>query len=162
MPVKSLLGADDKMRAQEALANELKAQLTYRQFSASMQRAGYFGASIFFDKESADELEHYKDWENFLDDRGDMAAVPKTPVTYEKPALLKSAFEKAYALELELGEFYEEFYDKSDDPTVKEFVLKYIKQQRKSVGEYGDFLARLERCGDNQAALLMFDAELKG
>ena len=91
-----------------------------------------------------------------------MAAVPKTPVTYEKPALLKSAFEKAYALELELGEFYEDFYDKSDDPTVKEFVLKYIKQQRKSVGEYGDFLARLERCGDNQAALLMFDAELKG
>jgi ferritin len=65
-------------------------------------------------------------------------------------------------MELELGEFYENFYDTSDDPTVKQFVLKYIEQQRKSVGEYGDLLARLERCGDNQAALLMFDTELKG
>ncbi len=160
--LKSLLSADDKVRGQEALANELKAHLTYRQFSASMQRAGYFGASTFFDKESADELEHYKDWENFFDDRGDLASVPETPGIYEKPALLKFAFEKAYKMELELGEFYESFYDSTDDPTVKEFVLKYIGIQRKSVGEYGDFLARLERCGDNQAALLMFDAELKG
>jgi hypothetical protein len=28
-----------------------------------MQRAGYFGASTFFDKESGDEMETYKDWE---------------------------------------------------------------------------------------------------
>ena len=162
MPVKSLLSADDKSRAQEALANELKAHLTYRQFSASMQRAGYFGASIFFDKESADEMEHYKDWEEFMDDRGDMASVPKTPGIYPKPALLKNAFDEAYKMELDLGEFYEGFYEATDDPTVKVFVQKYIDTQRKSVGEYGDLLARLERCGDNQAALLMFDAELKG
>ena len=150
MPVKSLLSADDKKRAQEALENELKAHLTYRQFSASMQRAGYFGASVFFDKESGDEMEHYKDWEEFMDDRGD------------KPSLLKTAFEEGYKMELELGEFYEGFYDATDDPTIKTFVMKYIETQRKSVGEYGDLLARLERCGDNQAALLMFDAELKG
>jgi ferritin len=162
MPVKSLLTADDKKRAQEALENELKAHLTYRQFSASMRRAGYFGASAFFDKESADEMAHYKNWEEFMDDRGDIASVPKTPGTYLKPSLLKTAFEEAYQMELELGEFYEGFYEASDDPTVKVYVQQYIEIQRKSVGEYGDLLARLERCGDNQAALLVFDTELKG
>ena len=162
MPIKSLLSADDKSRAQEALANELKAHLTYRQFSASMQRAGYFGASAFFDKESADEMEHYKDWENFMDDRGDMASVPKTPAAYFKPALLKPALEAAYKMELELGEFYEEFYEATSDLTLKVYIQKYIEIQRQSVGEYGDLIARVERCGDNQAALLLFDAELKG
>lgn len=162
MPVKSLLTADDKKRAQEALEHELKAHLTYRQFSASMQRAGYFGASTFFDKESGDEMEHYKDWEEFMDDRGDMASVPKTPGVYPKPSLLKTAFEEAYKMELELGEFYEGFYEATDDPTVKVFIHKYVDTQRKAVGEYGDLLARLERCGTNEAALLTFDAELKG
>ena len=162
MPVKSLLTADDKKRAQQALENELIAHLTYRQFSASMQRAGYFGASTFFDKESGDEMEHYKDWEEFMDDRGDMASVPKTPGIYPKPSLLKTAFEEAYKMELELGEFYEDFYEATDDATVKVFIHKYVDTQRKAVGEYGDLLARLERCGTNEAALLAFDAELEG
>ena len=161
MAIKSLLSADDRRRGQEALTHELTAQLTYRQFSASMQRAGYLGASTFFDKESGDEAEHYKDWENFFDDRGDMAVVPKVAGGYAKPSGLMEAFKAAYAMELELNEFYDTFYEDTDDPTVKTFVQKYLDVQRKSVGEYGDFIARLERCGSNEAALLIFDAELK-
>jgi ferritin len=161
MAIKSLLSPDDKERAQEALAHELRAQLTYRQFSASMQRAGYLGASAFFDKESGDEAEHYKDWENFFDDRGDMAVVPKVPGGYATPSKLAEAFRAAYDMELELNEFYDSFYEDSSDPTVKAFVQKYLDVQRKSVGEYGDLIARLERCGNNEAALLIFDAELK-
>jgi len=65
-------------------------------------------------------------------------------------------------MELELAEFYEDFHEATSDLTLKVYIQKYVEIQRHSVGEYGDLIARVERCGDNQAALLLFDAELKG
>jgi ferritin len=41
-----------------------------------------------------------------------------------------------------------------------QFLLQFLEIQRKSIGEYGDLLARLQIADDNAAALLMIDNEL--
>ena len=40
------------------------------------------------------------------------------------------------------------------------FLLFFLKEQRESVGQYGDLISRLDRAGDNEAAMLMIDTEL--
>jgi ferritin len=44
--------------------------------------------------------------------------------------------------------------------TTQQFLLHSIEDQRKSVGELGDLMARLERAGTNEAAILILDQEL--
>ena len=74
---------------------------------------------------------------------------------------IRSAFDYALTKETELGDLYNKMLiDFKDEPIVVEFVLGYVKEQRESIGEYADFIATLELCGDNQAALLQFDKEL--
>ena len=48
MSIKSLLSADAKDLIAEAIGHEMYVSHLYRQFSASMQRVGYFGASKTF------------------------------------------------------------------------------------------------------------------
>ena len=59
-------------------------------------------------------------------------------------------------------EYYNDWYTSCDDASIMEQLLFFVKVQRESVGEAGDFLATLDRCGENEAALLLFDKELNG
>ena len=58
MNPKSLLSSSDKELLNEAAEHELYASNYYKYVAACMQRAGLFGAQKFFEKESADEIEH--------------------------------------------------------------------------------------------------------
>lgn len=159
--MKSLLKPQDKKRLDEAGKQELTAQNMYRNLANCTQRAGYFGVSKFFKSESKDEGKHYQEIADFVNDRGDELAVLSIPAqTYEGESL-KDAFEHAFDAEVQLGEFYEEFYKETDDEAVKQFLLSYIERQRVAVGEYFDFLATLDVCGKNEAALLLFDQSFK-
>ena len=40
------------------------------------------------------------------------------------------------------------------------FLLQFLEIQRKSIGEYGDWLSRLELAGDDKCAILIIDKEL--
>ena len=51
---------------------------------------------------------------------------------------------------------------KTIDIEVFGHLQEFVDIQRKSVGEYGDLLARLDLCGSNEAALLEFDEHLNG
>ena len=159
--MKTLLKTADKNKLNEAVVKELTASNMYKYFSTCTQRTGYFGASAFFLNESKEELEHWKDLADFMNDRGDEAEMGAIPAIDYDSEGLKALFEHAFQAEAELEEFYTEFYASSNDDVVKEFLLKFIKIQRKAVGEYGDLLATLERCEGNPSALLIFDSSLK-
>jgi ferritin len=62
---------------------------------------------------------------------------------------------------LQLEKDYSRWYSACNkDPVTAEFLLQFLRIQRKSVGEYGDLKSRLELAGDNRAAILQIDTEL--
>lgn len=159
--MKSLLKASDKAILNKAVIHELTASNMYKYFSTCMQRKGYFGVAAFFLNESNEELTHWKMIADFMNDRGDEAEMGSIPAIKYDSDGLKQVFEHSFEAEAELEEFYVESYSTTKDEVLKEFLLKFINIQRKAVGEYGDYLATIERCENNPAALLIFDSSLK-
>ena len=127
-----------------------------------MDGVGYFGAGKFFRDESMDELKHYQTWVDFVNARGDIADVPLVPAQMIRPSTLMEAFGIYYAKEVQLGNFYNDWYMECDDATIHQQLITFVEIQRISVGEAGDFLATLTRCMENPAALLIFDGKLNG
>lgn len=161
MLTKSLIAKPIEAMLNEAVHAELTASHLYKHIANQMQRAGYFGAQKFFLSESADELEHYQKHADFLNDVGTVAKLPELAAHTDTIGTLRDALELAYETEMQLGKDYARWYRESAaDPIVQQFLLQFLEIQRKSTGEYGDLLARLDRCGDNEAAILMLDTEL--
>ena len=46
------------------------------------------------------------------------------------------------------------------DASVHQRLIEFVEIQTKSIGEAGDFLATLDQCEDDKAALLLFDKSL--
>lgn len=158
---KNLLAKPIEAMLQEAVQAELYASHLYKSMANQLQRIGYFGAQKFFAGESANELTHYQKHADFLNDRGAIANLPALEPITDKVMTLNDAIEIAYETELQLGSDYERWYKGcASDVTVQQFLLQFLEEQRKSVGEYGDLLARLARAGTNEAALFMIDTEL--
>lgn len=149
---------------EKRINTELAAEYFYRALSNAMQYLGYFGAAEFFLKEADNEKEHYQKIVNFLNDCGTIPFLQPIQPIQESFTTLQSAFEFAFKKESELNDIYVKMYKdfEEDEPTVGEFLLFYVKEQRESVGEYGDFLATLEMCKNDPSALLLFDKELNG
>jgi ferritin len=158
--MKSLLSKEDKKKLDLSAQQELTAQNMYRYLHNCMQSKGYFGAADFFKKEAKDEGKHYDEIVEFVNSRGDETEVLAIPAQDLEGDGIKDAFGHAFDAEVSLGEFYEDFYNATNDITVKQFLLSFIERQRVSVGEYFDLLSTLERCGNNEAAILLFDQSL--
>ena len=158
---KSLLSPEVKACLDEAVHAELYAANLYKHIANQVQRLGYFGAQKFFLAESASELEHYQIHANYQNDSGTVAGIPAIEAMDEPIGTLRDAIETAYDTELQLEKDYIRWYSAcTKDPVTAEFLLQFLRGQRKSVGEYGDLLARLDLAGDDRAALLQIDNEL--
>ena len=158
---KSLLSPEVKACLDEAVHAELYAANLYKHIANQVQRLGYFGAQKFFLAESASELEHYQIHANYQNDSGTVAGIPAIEAMDEPIGTLRDAIEAAYDTELQLEKDYVRWYSAcTKDPVTAEFLLQFLRGQRKSVGEYGDLLARLDLAGDDRAALLQIDNEL--
>ena len=157
---KKIISNKDEAALQQACHSELYASNLYRHLANQLQRIGYFGAQKFFSGESADELTHYQKHADFLNDSGTVAKVPSIEAMTDTVASLRDAVEIAYETETTLGQDYARWWNESSDPTVKQHLLQFLEIQRKSVGEFGDLLARLDRAGQNEAAILMVDQEM--
>lgn len=162
MPVKSILSRADKQIIQEAVQQELYASHLYKQVANHMQRAGFFGTQKFFAGESADELEHYEKHVQFLNDMGDVALIPAFPAVIERPNSLEAAIQLGFDTELALGQKYEGWYRAASSEMTRQHLLQFLEIQRKSIGEYGDWLARIERAAGDECGLLIIDKELGG
>lgn len=143
----------------DAIHAELYASHLYKHIANQLQRLGYFGAQKFFLSESADELEHYQRHVDFINDRGSVAAVPALADVVDTVASLRDALELAYDTELGLQENYADWFGRVDVVT-QQHLWQFIEIQRKSVGEYGDLLARLELVDGDACGVLLIDQEL--
>jgi ferritin len=158
-----IISADCKKMLDEAIHSELYASNLYKHIANQLQRIGYFGATKFFLKESADELEHYQRHVEFQNDVGTVAKVPMIEAMNDTIETLSDAIEIGYETELELYNNYKEWYSEtSDDPVVQQFLLQFLEIQRTSVGEYGDLLARIQLVDQDKAGMLLIDQELGG
>jgi ferritin len=157
-----LISKSVKSMLDEAVHSELFASNIYKHLANQMQRVGFFGAQKFFLNESKDELEHYQKIADFLNDRGAVADIPAIEAMSDKVITLRDAIETAYETEIQLEKDYARWYTEciSEDVVTAQFLLQFLEIQRKSVGEYGDWLSRLDRAGNNEAAILMIDNEL--
>ena len=54
---------------------------------------------------------------------------------------------------------YADWYARAD-VTTQQFLLQFIEIQRKSIGEYGDLISRLDRSGDDECGIIIIDQEL--
>lgn len=146
----------------DAIHSELYASNLYKHVANQLQRLGYFGAQKFFLSESSDELGHYQKIVDYINDRGLVATVPQIEMQDEKVTSLRDALTIGFETEKALSEDYSEWFKQAmaEDVVTAQFLLQYIEHQRKSIGEYGDLIARLDRAGANEAALLLIDKEL--
>lgn len=162
--MESLIKKEAKALLIEAIGHELYAHNLYRSFAAQMQSIGFFGAQKYFNKEALSELEHYQILVDYLNDRGDVAEIPKVDAQKDKVSTLKEAFDIVYETEYELEKFYVSTYEKMEDDmedcVTAQFLLQFIELQRKSVGEVKDILSRLSLAEGDKAALLQIDKEL--
>ena len=146
----------------DAIHSELFASHLYKHVANQLQRLGYFGAQKHFLSESSDELEHYQKIVDYINDRGLVATVPMIEAQDEKVTSLRDALTIGFETEKALGDDYNEWYKQAfaEDVVTAQFFLQFIEHQRKSIGEYGDLLSRLDRAGSNEAAILLIDQEL--
>lgn len=121
-------------------ADEFKAWITYRAMSNFLQDEGFFKASEYFKGESNDELSHAEKIEKFLTDWNvvpSLGGVDKPDIDFKG---LVDCVEKAYKLEYDLYEKYEETSGKilDKDICVFDFLKEFREIQTKSVAEYSD------------------------
>lgn len=159
--LKNLLSKQTEAMLNEAVQAELYASHLYKHLANQLQRIGYFGAQKHFASESADELTHYQKLADLMNDMGSVASVPMLEAITDKVTSLRDALEIAYETELQLGADYERWFKGcADAPLVQQALLQFLDIQRSSIGEYADRLTRLDRAGQNEAAILLIDQEL--
>lgn len=159
--LKNLLSKKTENILNAAVQSELYASHLYKHLANQLQRLGYFGGQKHFAAEAADELEHYQRLADLMNDMGTVAQVPMLEACEEKVTGLRDAVQIAYETELQLGMDYQGWYKACDDsPMVQQALLFFLEQQRKSVGEYGALLARLNLAGDDKCGLLIIDQEM--
>jgi ferritin len=159
MTLKNQLSPEIEAILADAVHAELFASHLYKHVANQLQRLGYFGAQKFFLSESQDELGHYQRHVDYVNDRGGVAALPGLADVTDTVASLRDALELAYDTELTLQSNYADWYGQVDVIT-QQHLLQFIEIQRKSVGEYGDLIARLDRVEDDPCGVLMIDQEL--
>jgi len=163
MTPKMVISSGLKSMLDDAIHSELYASNLYKHVANRLQKLGFFGAQKFFLAESASELEHYQLHVEFQNDVGTVAEVPAIEAMDEPIDSLRDALELGYDTELQLYEDYKKWYGQAaSDPVVQQFLLQFLELQRKSVGEYGDLIARLNQAGDDKAAILLIDQEEGG
>ena len=162
MSVKSLLDPATSLILEEAILQEIKASLSYRQIANLCKRIGLFGAEKYFLKESGEELNHYQKIADYVNDRGDVAFIPDVPSPQVQVQSLRDALTVAYQMETALGALYEKWYLSVSgyDVTTAQFLLQFLEIQRTSIGEIADLIARLDQAQDDPAAIIVIDAEL--
>lgn len=158
MPVASLLKPEIKKWLEKSVESELYASNFYKHLANQLQRLGFFGAQKYFLNESAEELTHYQKLIDYINDMGGVINIPEVAQITDSIKNIGDALELSYDIELSLMKQYQEFYEEAEekysDCVTATFIIEFLQIQRKSVGEYGDLISRLEK---NKTDVFEFD-----
>jgi ferritin len=130
----------------ERINDEYAAHYYYRQVANYCENVGFLKAAEYFRGEAADELTHSEGVQKYLTDWNVQPVLsPVEPP--QKVSGLVDAIEKAYKMEYDLYEAYEEIsmdIFKKNDLCTFDFLQQYRTIQRLAVAEYSTFLNQLE------------------
>jgi ferritin len=164
MPMKKpiKLGSDIVAALESRLADEFKAFYFYRAAANWCRDRGFDKAASFFQAESDTELTHAKTIENYIVDWNvlpGLDAIKSAAIDFKG---LIDIIEKAYQIEYDLYEAYEEtsagLFTK--DLCTFDFLQQFRKIQTESVAEYATMLNILEGVEDEKFELLMLQDKL--
>lgn len=136
----------------------------YRHVANWCQKMGYFGAQKHFLGEAEEEIKHYQAVVDFVNDGGMMTTLGSIDAPSDDFKTLGDVLVAAYEQELYTEKEYNRLAIRSqtEDHVIYNFAIHVLQHQRKSVGEYGDLIARYERVKDNSSGILTIDKELGG
>lgn len=149
---------------QVQMNREMVAVLVYKQMRADLRLESWYGFHKFFHYQEKEELQHARDFDHYLSERGERPVYSSVEV----PAIPFSTvpldyFKKALALEEQYWEYMNELYQMSedeDDPDTCDFLYKKITDQHESVDGLKHIVKKLQRAGANEAALLLIDNDV--
>jgi ferritin len=144
---KAIISISDQDLIQSLAAEELYANRHYLYAAVCSQKSQLQGFQKFYEAEAANELEHWVGWRDIANDYGFEIEVPSTKEVEFKSDEVVAVLQTSYDLELGLMKKYEKAHEKADSVSLKIDIQKYIKFQRKAVGEYADLLAEVESVG---------------
>jgi ferritin len=141
------LPADISNMLIEKINKEYAAHYFYRQANNYCENVGYLKAAEYFKGEAEDELKHSEGLQKYLTDWNVQPGL--LPIsTPQKVSGLVDIIEKAYQMEYDLYEGYEEIsldiLMSKKDPCTWDFLQQYRTIQRLAVAEYSTFLNQLE------------------
>jgi len=135
----------------ERINDEYAAHYYYRQVANYCENVGYLKAAEYFKGEAADELTHSEGLQKYLTDWNVQPVL--SPVEPPQKVMgLVDAIEKAYKMEYDLYEAYEEIsmeIFKKNNLCTFDFLQQYRTIQRLAVAEYSTFLNQLETIDQN-------------
>lgn len=142
---------------------ELYNSYLYHNLSAWCQNYGYFGAAKKFNAEAVEEIKHYQDVVDFINQRGGMVTAQPISMPVLTTLNLSDCIESAYEQEVLTENAYKELGSMAlavSDHVTYQFVHEVLEHQAESVGEYGDLMARLKVTNQEASAILLIDQEL--
>ena len=131
----------------EKINSEYTAHYYYRQVANYCENVGFLKAAEYFNNEAGEELKHAEGLQKYLTDWNvQPVLMPIEPP--QKVIGLVDAIEKAYKMEYDLYEGYEDIsmdiLMSKKDPCTWDFLQQYRTIQRLAVAEYSTFLNQLE------------------
>ena len=144
---KAIISISDQDLIQSLAAEELYANRHYLYAASCSQAKQLQGFQKFYEAEAVSEQEHWQGWRDIANDYGFEIEVPSTKEVEFKSDEVVAVLQLSYDLELGLMKKYEKAHEKADSVSVRIDIQKYIKFQRKAVGEYADLLAEVESVG---------------
>lgn len=148
MPIKSLLKPSVKALLSKSAQSEMYAHHLYIHLANQLQRLGFFGSQKYFEKESADELQHYFKIRNYVNDMGDVLEVPAIEMCTDTVTSIGDALQIFYDTESDLLNQYKEVYEEAEDfedCITSIFLQDFIRIQITSTGEAGDLLQKYKQ-----------------
>jgi ferritin len=140
------------------LVDEFDAFYFYRSASNWCYDEGYMCAAHFFECESKSELEHAAKLELFLKDWNVLPTLPTIKAPEQDFSSLVDIIEKAYEIEYDLYESYEDDIKKLTEVDLCTFfyLSEFLKIQLASMAEYSNMLRQLNGIDTKDKSKLLF------
>lgn len=141
---------------------EMVAAVTYKQMRTDLRLAGWYGFHKVMHESEKEELQHARDFDHFLTERGIRpvyTTIQPEPILYAPDNPLYY-FQTALDLEELFWSRINDLYQMSedlDDPDTCKFLYKKIGDQHESVDGLNQLIIKMKRAEGNIAAMQMLD-----
>lgn len=160
-----MLSQSVQLLLNQQVAKELYASNLYLAMSGHFAEANLMGMANWMRIQSEEERGHALRFFDFVIDREgqvEVGAVDQPPAEFGNPVeIFAQALEHERKVTASINAIYAQAV-KNDDYATQIFLQWFITEQVEEEASAAEMVERLKMAGDDRAALLMLDAEMKG